>query len=88
MVKKQSSLVTLKSKSSHKTKKTKYPKKDPCIVCDKNLYYNADYSKRVGLIDSDSVILGWMCPFCTSEFTADDKLVTLKLDYDGKAGEA
>ena len=86
MSKKQNLLVTLKPNISKK--KSKKPKKDLCIVCDKNLYYNADFSKRVGLIDEDSIVLGWMCPYCKSEFTEDDKLVTLKLEYDGIVGEA
>ena len=85
MSKKPSLLVTLKAKSSKKKTKSK---KDPCLVCNKNLYYNADFSKRVGLIDEDSMVLGWMCPYCKSEFTEDDKLVTLKFDYDGVIGEA
>ena len=84
--KRQNSSVTLKAKVSKKVKKT--PKKDPCEVCDKNLYYNADFSKRIGLIDEDSAVLGWMCPFCRSEFTEDNKLVTLNLDFDGIKGEA
>ena len=85
MSKKPSLLVTLRAKNSKKKNK---PKKDPCLVCDKNLYYNADFSKRVGLIDEDSAVLGWMCPYCKSEFTKKDKLVTLKLEYDGIVGEA
>ena len=86
MVKKQHSLVTLKAKVSKK--KTAKPKKDPCEVCDKNLYYNADFSRRIGLVDEECQVLGWMCPFCGSEFTEDNKLVTLKVEYDGIEGKA
>ena len=86
MSKKQSLSVTLKPKIVKK--KNKFPKKDPCLVCDKNLYYNADFSKRIGLVDEDMEVLGWMCPFCSSEFTEDNKLVTLKLDFDGIKGQA
>ena len=78
-------MVTLKAENS---KKGSNRKKDPCVVCDKNLYYNADFSRRIGLIDEDSKILGWMCPFCHSEFTEDDKLITLNFDCDGISGEA
>ena len=85
MDKKQSLLVTLKAKHRKKSKKRI---KDLCIVCNKNLYYNADFSRRIGLIDEDSTILGWMCPFCHSEFTEDDKLITLNFDCDGISGEA
>ena len=84
MDKKQSLLVTLKAK---KTKKGK-PKNDPCLVCDKNLYYNTDYSKRIGLVDDSCDILGWMCPFCGSEFSTENELITLKLKYDGVEGKA
>ena len=78
-------MVTLRAKNS---KKGNNRKKDPCVVCDKNLYYNADFSKRIGLIDDNSTVLGWMCPYCKSEFTEDDKLVKLKFDYDGVVGES
>ena len=79
-------MVTLKAKVSKK--KTAKPKKDPCEVCDKNLYYNADFSRRIGLVDEECQVLGWMCPFCGSEFTEDNKLVTLKVEYDGIEGKA
>ena len=71
----------------HKKIKSK-SKKDPCEVCDKNLYYNADFSKRIGLVDDDCNVLGWMCPNCGSEFTEDNKLMKLKLKYDGVEGQA
>ena len=79
-------MVTLKAKIGKK--KAGKPKKDLCEVCDKNLYYNADFSRRIGLIDEEHAVLGWMCPFCGSEFTEDNKLVTLKLEYDGIEGKA
>ena len=86
MDKKQSSLVTLKAKVGKK--KSSRPKKDLCKVCDGDLYYNADYSRRIGLVDEECKVLGWMCPHCGSEFTEDDKLVTLKVEYDGIIGKA
>ena len=86
MDRKQSSLVTLKAKIGKK--KVTRPKKAPCEVCEKNLYYNADFSRRIGLVDEDCNILGWMCPFCGSEFTEGNKLVKLKLEYDGIEGQA
>ena len=75
MSKKVNLSVTLKARKSKK--KTGRPKKDPCLVCDRNLYYNADYSKRIGLVDEGCDILGWMCPFCKTEFDRDDNIVTL-----------
>ena len=86
MVKKLNSLVTLTPKTSKKKKKTK--KKDPCLVCSKDLYYDTEYSKRVGLIDEDDNILGWMCPFCRSEFTIKHKLKSFGGEYEKSAGDA
>ena len=45
--------------------------KDPCPVCDKDLYYNGRYSKRIGIFDINTIdhnIIGWACPHCRSEF--------------------
>ena len=36
--------------------------KDPCPVCDKELFFNEDYSKRAGLLDDNEECVGWMCP--------------------------
>ena len=80
--KKPSSLVTLKAKNHKKAKK------DPCEVCDRNLYYNSEFSRRIGLVDEDCEVLGWMCPFCGSEFTENNELMKLKLEYDGIEGQA
>ena len=86
MDRKQSSLVTLKPKTSRKKKKSK--KKDPCLVCSKDLYYDAEYSKRVGLIDENDNVLGWMCPYCRSEFTTKHKLKSFGGEYERAAGDA
>jgi len=62
--------------SLHTKKKTKI--KDPCPICDKELYYNEHYSKRVGLFDTNSVnhdVIGWMCPKCNSEFDNNDNIM-------------
>ena len=48
-------------------KKDKKPK-DPCPVCEKDLFFNEDYSSRAGLLDNNEECIGWMCPFCYSEF--------------------
>ena len=59
-------------------KKKKKTSKDPCAVCDENLYYNDDTTQRVGLLASDDyTIEGWMCPFCKSHFDLDDNLVNI-----------
>ena len=64
MVTKQSSLHTKKKKP-----------KDLCPICDKNLYLNSDFTKRIGLIDSDKEVTGWICPGCSSEFDLNDNIV-------------
>ena len=60
----------------HTKKKTK--SKDPCPVCEKELYHNDYYSKRVGLFDMNSTehdIIGWACPKCNSEFDNNDNIM-------------
>ena len=52
--------------SSLRTKKKK--PKDLCPICDKNLYLNSDFTQRIGLIDSEREVTGWICPECSSEF--------------------
>ncbi len=66
------------------TRKKKTRAKDPCPVCDKELYHNKYYSKRIGLFDINSEsheILGWSCPHCDSEF---DKLDNIMYIYGQK----
>ena len=61
---------------SHTKKKTKT--KDPCPICEGELYYNSNYSQRIGLFDMKSVqheVLGWACPHCSSEFDIDDNIM-------------
>ena len=50
---------------------------DLCPICDKNLYHNKYFTKRVGLFNTrdTSEMLGWACPFCNSEFDIDNKLM-------------
>ena len=64
MVAKQSSLRTKKKKP-----------KDLCPICDKNLYLNSDFTRRIGLIDKDREVTGWICPECSSEFDLNDNIV-------------
>ena len=61
--------------------------KDPCNVCDEELYLDDTYTQRVGMIDESDEVYGWMCPFCQSEFDVDGKIV--RIFRDGKIqGEA
>ena len=42
------------------------------------LYYNSNYSQRIGLFDTTSIshkVLGWACPHCMSEFDIDDNIM-------------
>tara|TARA_Y100000401_G_C8307597_1_gene217862 strand:- start:2 stop:322 length:321 start_codon:yes stop_codon:yes gene_type:complete len=62
-------------KSREIGKKTKKCK-DPCKVCKEDLYYDENYSQRVALQEED-VVLGWLCPYCFSEFDLNDNLIKL-----------
>jgi hypothetical protein len=53
----------------------KKSKEDICLVCGEDLYYKADISQRIGLIDSHNEITGWICPFCDTEFGNQDEIV-------------
>ena len=58
--------------SSLRTKKKK--PKDLCPICDKNLYLNSDFTQRIGLIDSEREVTGWICPECSSEIDLNDNI--------------
>ena len=61
-----------------KFKKTEPRKiKDPCDVCDGELYLDGEYTQRIGLIDDTDEVYGWMCPHCRSEFDMDGKIINL-----------
>ena len=58
--------------------KRKTKTKDPCPICDMELYYNKNYSQRIGLFDMKSIkheVLGWACPHCMSEFDINDNIM-------------
>ena len=73
----------------HTQKKSR--KEDLCPVCQEDLYISSTYSKRIGLIDEDEVLVGWLCYYCRSEFDSDDKIITIEdsefgsLDIDAEA---
>jgi len=47
-----------------------------CPVCDENLYYDNQFTQRVGVLaDDDFTIEGWMCPFCRAQFDLDNNLL-------------
>lgn len=58
--------------------KKKNPKlHDYCPVCDKDLFLNSQITKRIGLLNDDDDVIGWMCPFCKTEFDFDGKVIHL-----------
>ena len=65
---------------SHMQKKTKTTKRieiaDPCPICNEDLYLDEQFTQRVGLLDDTDDVVGWLCPFCKSEF---DHLAVLRL---------
>tara|TARA_R100000315_G_C5215540_1_gene128660 strand:+ start:943 stop:1095 length:153 start_codon:yes stop_codon:yes gene_type:complete len=42
------------------------------------LSINDEYTQRVGLIDENEMLIGWMCPSCEATFDRNDKLTGLK----------
>ena len=76
-------------KRSYSPKENEKPKKfnkkakkikDPCLVCDGELYLDGDFTQRIGLIDESDTVYGWLCPFCKSEFDTDGKIKSLKCE--------
>ena len=63
-----------KQKLSHTQKKKDKKTKDPCPVCDRELYFSEDYSSRAGLLDDNEECIGWMCPYCNTEFDFNNKV--------------
>ncbi len=57
-----------KQSLSHMEKKKVKNAHDPCPVCDKELYLDENFSQRAGLLDENEDCVGWMCPFCKTEF--------------------
>ena len=69
-------------KSQKKFSKKKKSKEDPCTVCDEDLYLDSEFTQRVGLLNDDDDVYGWMCRFCMSEFDIDGNII--RLFRDGK----
>jgi uncharacterized protein YlaI len=79
--------VEKKQNLLHMQKKKGKKLKDPCPVCDEELYFNEDYSLRAGLLDSNKEVVGWMCPKCKSEFDFKNR-VTYIMPMDNGRGVA
>lgn len=65
----------MEAKQSSSDIKKQSRDKDPCPVCDYDLYFDSDATKRIGIINVKRQVLGWICPECDSEFDLDDNIV-------------
>ena len=66
-------------------------RKDNCPICKKSLYLNNKVSQRVGILNEYNEVEEWMCPFCDSTFTLNDKPTCIHSKLYGKmdvVGEA
>lgn len=72
---KQSSLGIQRKKANRKSRD-----EDICPVCRFDLYYTERRSKRIGLIDENDDIIGWICPKCKTEFDLENLVVMLFRD--------
>ena len=55
--------------------KKKKNEEDLCPVCDFNLYFNNNYTQRIGVLDGTKDVIGWICPECASEFDKNNNLL-------------
>ena len=58
--------------------------KEPCPVCENELYFNDELSNKCALLDENNFIVGWICPHCRSEFDNDDNIVEIFTGMEGK----
>ena len=59
---------------------------DPCPACDRNLYHDDYFTKRVALLEKDKV-RGWQCPFCDCQFDLKDNVTYINTS-DNRAGKS
>ena len=66
-----------KQNLSHTKKKKANKEKDLCPICEKDLYYDDNYTQRIGIINTtgNHEVLGWICPHCRSEFDKSNKVM-------------
>ena len=71
----------LSERSSENQKKPRTTRKkkikDPCDVCDGELYLDSEFTQRIGLLNDMDDVEGWMCPHCRSEYDTEGKIVKL-----------
>ena len=61
--------------------------KDTCPICKNDLYLDSRMSKRVGILNEFDEIDEWMCPYCDSQFTLNNKPTVLygTMNVEGEA---
>ena len=57
-----------------KKKRKRRKTKDPCFICEKELFFNNKFSLRIGVVDKGEVE-GWICPHCRSEFDLKNNIL-------------
>ena len=50
---------------------------DLCPVCNYNLFHNEKVTKRIGILNKNEKVRGWICPHCMSEFNLNNDIVEL-----------
>ena len=58
--------------------------KEPCPVCENELYFNDELSKKCALLNENNFVVGWICPHCRSEFDNDDNIIEIFTGIQGK----
>ena len=58
--------------------------KEPCPVCENELYFNDELSKKCALLNENNFVVGWICPHCRSEFNNDDNIIEIFTGIQGK----
>ena len=61
------------------TQKNQKTSEDCCPVCDEDLYWDEYTTQRVGVLDANNDVEGWMCPHCNSLFDLDENLTYISL---------
>ncbi len=73
--------------SPMRSEKKKNKALDPCPVCKSDLYLDEQFTQRVGLLDGTDEVVGWLCPYCKTEYNVDNHIVKF-MGEDGIGGEA
>jgi|10_taG_2_1085330.scaffolds.fasta_scaffold144547_1 uncharacterized CHY-type Zn-finger protein len=76
-----------KIKNEEEIKKALKKLRDPCPVCKNELAVNEIYTGRIGLVDEYDKVVGWICPYCNTEFNKDYKIIKY-LGKGAQGGEA